>query len=100
MRDGERHIAMADVLDGGACGGGELMTKWRTILAYVVLTIMVALFVAGIFRRLPPVHAAPPDPVPPCEAINTTGAIIVYRCLPDEGPSYLVNSFGFMILEE
>lgn len=43
---------------------------------------------------------APSDPVPPCEAINTTGAIIVYRCLPDEGPSYLVNSFGFMILEE
>lgn len=48
-----------------------------------------------------PVHAAPPD-VPPCEAINTLpdGSITVYRCEPNEGLSYKINSLGFMLLED
>jgi hypothetical protein len=38
--------------------------------------------------------------VPPCEAINSTPVITVYRCTPDEGLPYLLNSVGFMVIEE
>lgn len=46
-----------------------------------------------------PVNAAPPD-VPSCEAINQAGAITVYRCEPEYGLPYLINSMGFMVVED
>lgn len=43
-------------------------------------------------------HAAgnPVGGVPACEAINHAGAITIYRCEPDWGAPYLINSIGFM----
>lgn len=45
-------------------------------------------------------HAAPPAPptVVQCEAVATTGEIVIFRCQPDNGPSVYVNSVGFMFL--
>lgn len=75
----------------------------RVTSLYFALIVVLLIAAVGILIFAPRVEAAPAapaDPVPECEPINTTGAIIVYRCLPDEGPSYLLNSFGFMVVEE
>lgn len=72
----------------------ERILDWLFTLA---LAILLALFVWSFTGR---VQAAPSENVPLCTAINTAGGIIVYRCLPDEGPSYLLNSFGFMLVED
>lgn len=47
------------------------------------------------------IHAASAasEPVPLCEPIAMAGGIMIYRCLPDEGYSFLINSMGFMVLE-
>lgn len=66
------------------------------------LAIVTACFVAVVFiLAFAPVHAAAPD-VPPCEAINALpdGSITVYRCEPNEGLPYLLNSMGFLVVED
>lgn len=64
----------------------------------IALTMLLWVFVLGYFV---PVQAATED-VPPCAAINALpdGSITVYRCEPNEGNSYLVNSLGFMLVED
>lgn len=45
-------------------------------------------------------YAASSQPdIPPCEEINTAGGITIYRCEPDDGPPYKINSLGFMLNE-
>lgn len=48
------------------------------------------------------VQAAPPAPpsVVNCPAIAQAGAIVIYRCEPDSGLPFLINSVGFMQVEE
>jgi hypothetical protein len=72
-----------------------LTTKLTT--AYLGIIIAALIFVALIVAFAPPVQAAT---VPPCEAINTADVITIYRCVPDEGASFLLNSYGFMVVEE
>lgn len=67
-----------------------------TFMAIIIFVACITIF-GGMLLK--PVVAAQPA-VPPCEAINTAGAITIYRCEPDEGPPYLVNSVGFMEGEE
>ena len=47
----------------------------------------------------PRAQAAPPS-APPCEPINSAGSITIYRCVPDTGLPYLINSVGMMMVEE
>lgn len=72
----------------------------RNDYVIIAVIILVALMVVFLPNWLP-VQAAAPD-VPPCEAINTLpdGSITVYRCEPNEGLSYKINSLGFMLLED
>lgn len=63
--------------------------------------ILMAMFVwssgcASVAQAAPP---APPT-IAECDAIAQAGGIVVYRCQPDSGPSFLVNSMGFMLGEE
>lgn len=46
-------------------------------------------------------QAAPPAPpsVVDCEPIAQAGVIVVYRCVPDSGLPFLINSVGFMLQE-
>lgn len=84
----------------------------KLLREYLILTILFVVFqpvgyapraVAAYAPDAPP--AAPVDPVPECTAINTAtvnenAVIVVFRCEPDEGWPYLINSLGFMLLEE
>lgn len=51
------------------------------------------------------VQAADPQPVAPltvsdnCEQTATVGLLEIYYCEMDYGPDLLVNSFGFMVVE-
>lgn len=65
----------------------------RHVVIFLALALCLALSYANT-----PIEAATPD-VPSCEAINSAGNLTIYRCLPNEGLPYLVNSNGFMILE-
>lgn len=62
------------------------------------------LFAAGciVTQAYLPVQAAQPAPptVTPCQVVNTFGAIEIARCQPENGVSYLINSHGFMLLED
>lgn len=74
-------------------------------MLFLALTVVLLFCYIGAVTFAPPVQAAPSDPVPECEAINTAtvnanAVIVVFRCAPDEGYPYLLNSMGFMILEE
>lgn len=62
------------------------------------LTIAACLIGALVVTFAPRVEAAPDVPI--CEAINMAGSITVYRCEPDEGATYLINSLGFMLVED
>lgn len=75
---------------------------WAKVAAVFNLIVIVFwLYQWGSFANiLMSAQAAPADPVPACEIINTADAIVVYRCLPDEGLPYLLNSYGFMVVEE
>ena len=66
-------------------------------LFIIVMAIACAAFVISFTNR---VQAAPASTAPECDEINRAGAIIVYRCQPYDGPSYLLNSFGFMVVED
>lgn len=79
------------------------MNNWRVKL--IALVIMAAIFVVGFVEpRNPffvePVAAAAPLAVPVCLPINSAGLIVVYRCEPNEGLPYLLNSAGFMLFED
>jgi hypothetical protein len=68
-----------------------------------IITIAVSLFLVGFTidtHRM--AQAAPPAPptVAQCDQIATAGVIAIYRCIPETGPSFLVNSIGFMTPEE
>jgi hypothetical protein len=69
--------------------------RWLLILFLVFLLALVV----ALFLGLSSARAASGD-APPCEAINTAGAITVYRCEPNSGGSYLLNSVGFMAVEQ
>jgi len=45
-------------------------------------------------------QAATNKTFPLCEPINSAATIIVYRCEPDDGAPYLLNSVGFMLQVE
>lgn len=72
------------------------MTK-RTLAGILLLYAFVTI-TAFAWLNMDAVAAAPVD-VPACEVINTAGGINVYRCEPNEGATYLVNSVGFMMPE-
>lgn len=78
----------------------------RTLLGYIFLAALF-LFFSTMFRLNTPVQAAQPAPpvVKECQKVNTAKVsdaliIIVFRCEPENGPPYLLNSFGFMVVEE
>lgn len=64
---------------------------WIMLFAIVITAIVVS--------SLVPVMAAEPL-APACLPINTAGSIVVYRCEPDEGMPFLLNSMGFMVQEK
>lgn len=73
----------------------------------LLLIIVVCLAGIAIADSYETVQAAPPaDPeVVPCQEVNTAAVsdimvIKVFRCNPENGAPYLLNSFGFMKDEE
>lgn len=74
----------------------DLPMRWGfhvTVWAFAACAVALAIW-------LTPVQAAPAPTVPPCEAINQAGTITVYRCQPNDGAPYLVNSVGWMEFED
>ncbi len=71
-------------------------------IEFWALLLLCVLVTAGIMfgPSLVPVQAAAKPTVPPCEEINKAGLIVIWRCIPDQGYPYLVNSAGFMLPEE
>lgn len=79
---------------------------------YSLLLFLVFLAALGGIVALPammgvPVQAAPvaPPEVKECQKVNTAKVsdvltIIVFRCEPENGPPYLLNTVGFMKDEE
>lgn len=68
----------------------------------VVMAAMLAALISIGLMFVPPVQAALPAPpeVVACAPINTAGLIVVYRCSPEQGAPYLINSLGFMMIED
>lgn len=61
---------------------------------YVVIGLLT---VGGLYLFVPPVQAAPvSDGVVFCTKTATTGPIDIWLCEPDLGPSFIINSVGFM----
>lgn len=94
------------------CHESERMMKaWRSIES-IVARFVLAILLMGLVFSVPlavmaaihgmPAQAAQPAPptVTPCQLVNTFEAISVARCQPENGVSYLINSHGFMLLEE
>lgn len=84
----KRHALRTFVADG-----------WLVALSLLFALMSVALF----FVPMPPVQAAqsaPPE-VKECQPVNTAtlsngGVIEVFRCNPEDGAPFLLNSIGFM----
>jgi hypothetical protein len=68
-------------------------------LKYVLVAIFASALILEYDRRTESVQAAPADPVPLCLAVAKAGTIDIYYCEPDVGPSFLINSVGFMAVE-
>jgi len=69
----------------------------KILIGVTVIAIAIAGYCIVEFSQ--PIHAAPNKP-DACELVGTTGAIVVYFCEPDNGPSFLVNNIGFMAVAE
>jgi len=56
----------------------------------------------GLVEFAQPVQAAPvaTGKLTPCDAIALAGSIVIFYCEPDNGPSFWVNSVGFMAVEQ
>ena len=65
------------------------------------LAFLVGMLIAALIDINANIHAAPADPIAPdvCELVATAGNITVQYCEPDMGPSFLINSAGFMVVE-
>jgi len=68
----------------------------NVIIMLAMLMVLSAVIAFGPFHH---VNAASDEPPPLCEPIAMGGGIMVYRCEPAEGPSFLLNSLGFMLVE-
>lgn len=69
----------------------------------VALGVVAGLLALDLFARSAPVQAANPAPpeVVPCQIVNTAKVsdvltILVFRCEPENGAPYLLNTVGFM----
>jgi hypothetical protein len=78
----------------------------RNVLIAVLITLTVLGVPLGISLAIilsAPVQAAQPAPptVAPCDLVNTAtlgggGVIEIFKCVPDGGTPYLLDSYGFM----
>lgn len=67
----------------------------------IIAIVLVALTVVFLPGWMPVQAATPAEPeVIPCQTINSAGLIFIYRCTPEQGAPYLLNSLGFMLNEE
>lgn len=83
-----------------------MRVDWRNdylIMSAIVLAALLVVFLPGWI----PVQAAPeaPPEVKACQIVNTAKVsdvltILVFRCTPENGPPYLLNTAGFMLREE
>jgi hypothetical protein len=69
----------------------------RILLWLFVMWLFV--FSAGCATVAQAAQPAPPTVVQ-CDPIAQAGNVIVYRCQPDSGAAFLINSVGFMALED
>lgn len=84
------------------------MRRWFVDIALTIALGVVALLLGlNLSAATMPVQAAPPAPpeVKECQPVNTakvsdTFTILVFRCQPDGGVPYLLNTAGFMKDEE
>lgn len=81
--------------------------KERLIVIIWTALIMIAAASLLVHNFVSPVQAASPAPpvVKECQKVNTAKVsdaltIIVFRCEPENGPPYLLNTVGFMKDEE
>lgn len=72
----------------------------RVILLLAVAVMMASsMYWEGVARAAATAAQPAPPEVVPCAPINTAGLIVVYRCSPEQGAPYIINSLGFMMLE-
>lgn len=72
----------------------------KAIIASWIFTFVIAILLAMFVISASDNVRAAPSGIPACEPINSAGGITIYRCEPDNGYPYLVNSVGFMVFEE
>lgn len=54
----------------------------------------------GLMELSMPVVVASSAPPDVCEQVAKVGDIVYYYCDPDDGPSFVTNSVGFIVLEQ
>lgn len=83
------------------------MTVSHAYLAIIIACLIAALFIVAFAERIDaatlqrdPFGRAAALDVPPCEAINSAGNIVIYFCERENGEPYLINSVGFMLQKD
>lgn len=83
------------------------MKAWHFIAYLLAASITTYAAIVTVPEIVAPVQAAPPAPptVVPCQLVNTAKVsdvltILVFRCQPENGAPYLLNTVGFMKDEE
>lgn len=73
----------------------------RFVLIWIVSGFaMIGLFTVTDYLKATPVEASGGVGVVMCVKIATTGPLDAWLCEPNIGPSFLINSVGFMVLED
>lgn len=79
----------------------------RDAIAILAIIVVSAVTVFSAGRPTLKANAAPAQPVPivagklaTCDPIALAGNVVIYFCEPDNGPSFYVNSVGFMFIEQ
>lgn len=63
-----------------------------------LVCVIVAATIAGLAAIAPAQAAA--DDTPPCEPVAHAGALLISRCVLDDGTLIYANQVGFMVLGE
>jgi hypothetical protein len=71
-------------------------------LTFVLVCLGLGFVLLVYFGMTQPAHAAPAagGKLTPCDPIALAGNVVVYYCEPDDGPSFYVNSVGFMFVAD
>lgn len=74
----------------------------RSVNIVLIVLLVIGAVLMGLSFAAIAVQAAQPAPpvVTACQVVNTFGTIEIARCQPENGQPYLINSHGFMLVQD